>query len=49
MFDVPEHLLMGVNAAGQGPVMEDEPEFDHYACWCGRQEGCPGAIVRGID
>ncbi len=35
MFDIPTHLKMGVNAQGQGPVMEDEPDFDHYECWCG--------------
>lgn len=39
MFDLPEHLQIGVNARGQGPVCEGEPEFDHYECWCG-QPGC---------
>ncbi len=39
MYDLPEHLEIGVNAAGQGPVMEDEPDFDHHECWCGKP-GC---------
>lgn len=39
MPDLPEHVMMGVNAQGQGPVMEDDPEFDHNICWCG-EEGC---------
>lgn len=39
MPDLPEHVQMGVNAEGRGPVMEDEPEFDHYVCWCG-EAGC---------
>jgi hypothetical protein len=39
MFELPEHLGMGVTAAGLGPVCEGEPEFDHIACWCGRP-GC---------
>jgi hypothetical protein len=35
MFDLPEHYKMGVNAKGQGPVMWDEPDYDHDECWCG--------------
>lgn len=35
MIDLPEHLKMGVNAKGQGPVSFHEADFDHYECWCG--------------
>lgn len=35
MFDLPNHFPMGVNAKGEGPVMKDEPEYDHEECWCG--------------
>lgn len=35
MYDMPEHLIMGVNAKGCGPVDYDEDDFDHYECWCG--------------
>lgn len=38
MYDLPEHVAIGVNAEGLGPVMEDDPEFDHYTCWCGDEE-----------
>ena len=38
MFELPEHLRMGVTAEGQGPVCEDEPEFDHWTCWCGEPD-----------
>lgn len=34
-METPDHFKMGVNAKGQGPVMRDEPDFDHYECWCG--------------
>lgn len=35
MYDLPDHFRMGVNADGQGPVMENDPDFDHHICWCG--------------
>jgi hypothetical protein len=35
MYDTPEHLPIGVNAAGHGPVLEDDPEYDRTICWCG--------------
>lgn len=40
MPDLPEHVRIGVTKDLQGPVLsEDDPEFDHWACWCGRP-GC---------
>lgn len=39
MYDVPEHFPIGVNAQGQGPVMEWEPDWVAEVCWCGRA-GC---------
>ena len=39
MFDIPEHLPMGVNKDGQGPVDEGDPEYDRTVCWCGKT-GC---------
>lgn len=39
MYDLPEHLKIGVNIDGDGPVEESEPGFHHYVCWCGRP-GC---------
>lgn len=39
MIDLPEHYPIGVNANGDGPVMEDAPEYDRTVCWCG-VEGC---------
>lgn len=34
-----EHLPLGVNKAGDGPVMPNERDFDHWECFCG-QPGC---------
>ena len=31
----PEHCKIGINANGDGPVMEDDPDFVEYVCWCG--------------
>lgn len=42
-FELPEHLKMGVTEAGLGPVCEGEPEFHHWACWCGDPQ-CPEAL-----
>lgn len=40
MYDLPEHLRMGLTKDGQGPVLsEEDPDFDHYGCWCGTP-GC---------
>lgn len=39
MYDLPEHLPIGINKDGQGPVAEDDPEFDRIICWCG-DAGC---------
>ena len=39
MADLPEHVMIGVDAEGNGPVEEGEPRFARYVCWCGR-EGC---------
>lgn len=33
MYELPEHLLMGVDKDGNGPVGFGEE--DHWACWCG--------------
>lgn len=38
MYDLPDHLQMGVDKFGRGPVMEDDPEFSHYGCWCGNPD-----------
>lgn len=38
MFDLPEHLRMGLNKYDQGPVEENSPEFDHWGCWCGNAD-----------
>ena len=35
MFDLPEHMTMGLTKDGNGPCFEGEPEFDHWGCWCG--------------
>jgi hypothetical protein len=37
MHDMPEHLMMPVNAEGQGPVTDAEASA--YACWCGTECG----------
>lgn len=34
MYDIPDHLWMGVNAEGQGPVDSAEEAAD-WVCWCG--------------
>jgi hypothetical protein len=34
MFELPEHFLIGVNINGDGPIDENDPEFDHMTCWC---------------
>lgn len=39
MPDLPEHVRIGLTVDGEGPVQDNEPEFDHWACWCGR-DGC---------
>lgn len=38
MYDLPEHLWMGVNADGEGP-MDTAEEVHHWVCWCGTP-GC---------
>lgn len=35
MYDLPEHLIMGLTEDGQGPMAPDEPGFHHWGCWCG--------------
>jgi hypothetical protein len=42
MFEVPAHLIIPVTVRGDGPVSEDDAEFDHYACWCGDPECVEG-------
>lgn len=39
MIDLPEHLLIPVNAEGQGPT--DEADTDHESCWCVAGDDCP--------
>lgn len=39
MYDLPEHLKIGVTVNGEGPVEPPSLAFDHWACWCGRP-GC---------
>jgi len=34
MYDMPEHVLVGVNAAGEGPVDATNPALDHWECLC---------------
>lgn len=41
MYDLPEHLLMGLNVNGDGPVDEDDPEFLEWGCWCDQGARCP--------
>ena len=36
MYDMPEHVRMGLTVDNLGPVMEWESDFDHWGCWCGR-------------
>lgn len=38
-IQLPEHLRIGVNINGDGPICEHEDGFSHYVCWCGRA-GC---------
>lgn len=33
MYDIPDHMVIPLNAAGQGPA--DGDDFDHWGCWCG--------------
>ena len=45
MYDLPEHLEMGLTVDGYGPVLsEDDPDFDHWGCWCGTP-GCAGGSI----
>ena len=39
---MPVHLPMGVNAAGQGPVIDADAH--HWVCWCGKPT-CPLTLV----
>lgn len=39
MYDLPDHLWIGLTSKDRGPVDPDEPEFDHWGCWCG-EENC---------
>ena len=39
MYDLPDHMKIGVTKDGNGPVDDQDPDFDHYACWCGKP-GC---------
>jgi hypothetical protein len=38
MYEIPEHLAMPINGAGQGPETDPELVTD-TVCWCG-EEGC---------
>lgn len=37
MYDMPEHLVMPINAQGQGPAKPEETVA--FVCWCGTK-GC---------
>lgn len=43
-MNVPRHQLIGLTAAGDGPVEPDDPAFDHWACWCLESHGRPARI-----
>ena len=47
MFDLPEHFPIGVNKESQGPVMENEPDFDRIVCWCG-DDSCRLHLLRTV-
>jgi hypothetical protein len=38
MFDLPEHFPIGVDKNGNGPILEDESQFDHIECWCSNNQ-----------
>lgn len=35
----PEHMRIGVNINGDGPIAETSLAFHHHVCWCGTA-GC---------
>lgn len=44
---LPVHVGIGINKDGQGPVDEDDPQFDRIICWCIDGDECkkyPGAV-----
>lgn len=36
---LPVHLPININAAGDGPVDDGDPEYAETVCWCGTP-GC---------
>lgn len=40
MFDVPDHLLIPVDAAGRGPLDEGDPAVAGEVCWCADGPAC---------
>jgi hypothetical protein len=35
---MPKHVAFGHTAKHEGPATVDDPEFDHWACWCGDEK-----------
>lgn len=38
MIDLPEHLRIGVDVFGRGPVSRHDWKFREWACWCGKRK-----------
>lgn len=39
MWEIPDHVPIGIDALGRGPVDETDPRYERTVCWCG-DEGC---------
>ena len=37
---VPEHLYIGVNMHGEGPVKTNDPTYAGMICWCDQGADC---------
>ena len=40
MYDIPEHVPLGVDENGDGPTPATDPRFDHFTCWCPDGDAC---------
>jgi len=38
MYDLPEHLKIGLTVDNKGPADPPDPNFHHWGCWCGDPE-----------
>lgn len=38
MPDLPDHMSIGVDVDGNGPVQADDPRFHTFTCWCGDKD-----------